>query len=184
MVSVKTKDELKKAIKNKESTILITDKKLALKVRKAKNIRKWSKRALIASLAVFGLGAGAIFLLPSTIISAIAGGGVSSTVLFSTAAGGTAAGGAAAGGAAGGAAAGGAAGGAALFSTAAGGTAAGGAAAGGAAAGGAAGGAAAGGAAGGSFLGILVLSFWKDYEMTEFNFDTGFLKLTLKPKKR
>ena len=155
MINVQTKEQLMQAIKNKEPNILITNKELALKVRKAKTIRKWLKRTLISLLAIFGLGAGAIALLPVTVVSAIitgiTGGVVSTGVVTPTGAGVVSTG--------------------VVTPTGAGviatGTATG----------------TANAVAGGSCLGVLLLSFWKDYQMTEFNIDTGFLKLTIKPRK-
>ena len=84
MINVKTREQLREAIKNKESTILITDEELALKVKKAKTIRKWSKRAIVASLAIFGVATLGIWIASMISMGVIGAGG---GILLSTGAG-------------------------------------------------------------------------------------------------
>ena len=146
MIKVKSEEELKKAIKNKEPTILIINKKLALKIKKIKSIRKWSKRAIISSLAIFGIGTGvaSIGLLIPAILGIGIGGGVGTTTGIAGIVGVPLAI-------------------SASSSSSAGTTAA--------------------IASGSSITTALIISFWKDYEITEFDVTTKFLKLSIRKKK-
>ncbi len=80
---VKTKEQLKQAVKNKEREIIIEDDKLAKNIVKFKKIKKLSKWTL--SLLVAGTGAGAIglALAPATGGGSAVIGGVSSGIVYS-----------------------------------------------------------------------------------------------------
>ena len=74
VVSVRTKLELKKAIKNKEKEILITDPVLAKHIKNFKTIKKLTKGTLVALMAASGISAIGLALIPAT-------GGTSATAL-------------------------------------------------------------------------------------------------------
>ena len=59
MKRVKTKEELKEAIKNKEDQIIIENEDLAkhvIKFKKIKKLSKWTLRILLAGIAAGGIG--------------------------------------------------------------------------------------------------------------------------------
>ena len=74
VVPVRTKLELKKAIKNKEKEILITDPVLAKHIKNFKTIKKLTKGTLVALMAASGISAIGLALIPAT-------GGTSATAL-------------------------------------------------------------------------------------------------------
>jgi len=65
-VYVSTKNDLKKAIKNKEKEIVITDPDLAKHVKNFKKIKKLSKGSLIVLMAACGVGSIGLALAPAT----------------------------------------------------------------------------------------------------------------------
>jgi len=80
---VKTKEQLKKAVKNKEKEIVIDDDGLAKNIVKFKKIKKLSKWTLGLLLAGAGVGAIGLALAPATGGSSAVVGGISSGVMYS-----------------------------------------------------------------------------------------------------
>jgi len=79
---VNNKKELKQAVKNKKSSIIIEDEELAKNVIKFKKIKKLSKWTLGLLLAGTGVGAIGLALAPATAGTSAIVGGVSSGVLY------------------------------------------------------------------------------------------------------
>jgi hypothetical protein len=84
-IFVKTKDQLKQAIKNKEKEIAIDDNDLAKNVVKFKQINKLSKRTLGLLLAATGIATVGFALAPTTGGTSAVAGGISSGVIYSIA---------------------------------------------------------------------------------------------------
>lgn len=81
--TVKTKEQLKRAVKNKEKIIIIDDNDLAkniVKFKKVKNLSKWTLGILLAGTGVSAIG---FALAPATGGSSAVVGGLSSSLAYS-----------------------------------------------------------------------------------------------------